>query len=150
MKNMGCNDDTGDAEHVPVFSPTGRALTLADLPKANTTQRWVIQRKADVVAAVEGGLLTLADACERYSLSVEEFLSWQQSLNRHGLPGLRVTRIQDYAMNVRSSSKKCRCQCPDGDCEHRWNSGAIVFDGVFSASCSRCGMTAMFHDMHVF
>ena len=78
-----------------VYGPTGRPLTLADLPSANT-HRWVIRRKAEVVAAVQGGLLTLEEACKRYSLSVEEFLSWQQAINENGLPGLRTTRIQKY------------------------------------------------------
>jgi hypothetical protein len=27
---------------------------------------------------------------------VEEFLSWQRLIDRHGLRGLRVTRLQDY------------------------------------------------------
>jgi hypothetical protein len=27
---------------------------------------------------------------------VEEFISWQQSIDRHGLAGLRTTRIQQY------------------------------------------------------
>jgi hypothetical protein len=29
-------------------------------------------------------------------LTVEEFLSWQYSIDRHGLAGLRTTRIQQY------------------------------------------------------
>lgn len=78
-----------------VIGPTGEPLTLADLPPANT-KRWVIRRKAEVVAAVRGGLITLEDACRRYSLSVEEFLSWQKAIERNGLPGLRVTRVQQY------------------------------------------------------
>lgn len=78
-----------------VLGPTGKPLTLSDLPAANT-QRWVIRRKAEVVAAVQGGLLSLEDACKRYSLSVEEFLSWQQAINENGLAGLRTTRIQKY------------------------------------------------------
>jgi len=53
-------------------------------------------RKAEVVAAVRGGLLSLEEACERYKLTVDEFLSWQRSIDKHGLPGLRATRIQDY------------------------------------------------------
>ena len=72
-----------------VIGPTGAPLTLADLPPPNT-QRWVIRRKAEVVAAVRGGLLTLDEACERYSLTNEEFLGWQQSIDRHGLAGLRM------------------------------------------------------------
>jgi hypothetical protein len=78
-----------------VIGPTGAPLTLADLPPPNTL-RWVIRRKAEVVAAVRGGLLTLDDACTRYSLTNEEFLCWQQSIDRHGLAGLRTTRIQQY------------------------------------------------------
>lgn len=78
-----------------VIGPDGSPLTIADLPAANT-RRWVIRRKAEVVAAVRGGLLSLEEACERYTLTVEEFLNWQASLDDHGLAGLRTTRIQDY------------------------------------------------------
>lgn len=60
------------------------------------TKRWVIRRKAEVVAAVRAGVISLEDACKRYTLSVEEFLSWQRLVDNHGLPGLRVTRLQDY------------------------------------------------------
>jgi hypothetical protein len=56
----------------------------------------VIRRKAEVVAAVRGGLLSLSEACDRYRLTVDEFLSWQRSIERHGLPGLRATRLQQY------------------------------------------------------
>jgi hypothetical protein len=78
-----------------VIGPTGAPLTLADLPPPNT-QRWVIRRKAEVVAAVRGGLLSLDEACTRYSLTNEEFLGWQASIDRYGLAGLRTTRIQQY------------------------------------------------------
>jgi len=70
-------------------------LTIADLPPPNT-QRWVIRRKAEVVAAVRNGLLSLEEACLRYKLSLEEFLSWQRLIESHGVPGLRATRLQDY------------------------------------------------------
>jgi Protein of unknown function (DUF1153) len=78
-----------------VMGPDGSPLTIADLPPP-TTKRWVIRRKAEVVAAVRGGLLSLGDACNRYRLTVDEFLSWQRSIQRHGLPGLRATRLQEY------------------------------------------------------
>lgn len=78
-----------------VIGPDGSPLTIADLPPRQT-KRWVIRRKAEVVAAVRGGLLSLEEACDRYTLTVEEFLSWQQSIERHGLAGLRATRIQQY------------------------------------------------------
>ncbi|MGH6889682.1 MAG: DUF1153 domain-containing protein [Rhizomicrobium sp.] len=78
-----------------VYGPDGATLTLPDLPAPNT-RRWVSRRKAEVVAAVKGGLLTLDDACERYALSVEEFLEWQHAIELHGLDGLRATHAQKY------------------------------------------------------
>lgn len=74
------------------------ASALAGLPPTST-KRWVIRRKAAVVSAVRSGLLTLEDACQRYTLSVEEFLSWQRLIERHGVRGLRATRLQDYRAN---------------------------------------------------
>ena len=78
-----------------VIGPDGSPLTVADLPPSGT-RRWVIRRKAEVVAAVRGGLLSLDEACSRYTLTVDEFLSWQASIDQFGLPGLRTTRIQQY------------------------------------------------------
>ena len=63
-----------------VIGPDGSPLTIADLPPPST-RRWVIRRKAEVVAAVRGGLLSLEDACSRYTLTVDELLSWQVSID---------------------------------------------------------------------
>ena len=78
-----------------VIGPLGEPLTLDSLPAVGTT-RWVVRRKAEVVAAVNGGLLSVDEACERYTLSLEEFASWQRAVDRSGMQGLRVTRIQHY------------------------------------------------------
>jgi len=78
-----------------VPGPDGRQITLKDLPDPSIS-RWVTRRKAEVVAAVRGGLLTMKDACERYNLSEEEFSGWQKLYDRHGSKGLRVTRVQQY------------------------------------------------------
>ena len=78
-----------------VIGPLGEPLTLDSLPPAGTT-RWVVRRKAEVVAAVNGGLLSVDEVCERYDLTVEEFAGWQRAIDRSGMPGLRVTRIQHY------------------------------------------------------
>lgn len=86
---------TADEKINRIIGPYGEQLTLADLPPPST-KRWVIRRKAIVVAAVRGGLLPLQDACARYQLSEEEFKSWQLALEKHGLPGLRTTRLQQY------------------------------------------------------
>ena len=87
-----------DSTHLEYTESTNGApmeITMADLPSPKT-RRWVARRKATVVAAVRSGLITLDDACLRYTLSVEEYLSWERAIERHGLAGLRVTRLQDY------------------------------------------------------
>jgi hypothetical protein len=71
------------------------AGTMSELPSPDT-KRWVVRRKAVVVQAVRSGMISLQEACRRYNLSVEEFLAWQQAIERHGIPGLRVTRLQIY------------------------------------------------------
>ena len=101
---MGDNRRNED-DNPRVVGPLGEPITLDDLPAPNT-KRWVIRRKALVVAAVRGGLLTLDEACRRYSLSVEEFLSWQKAIDRFGLPGLRTTRIQVYREDRREAGPR--------------------------------------------
>ncbi len=78
-----------------VIGPDGTPLTLADLPSPNT-KRWVIRRKAEVVSAVRGGLLSLESACDRYKLTDEEYASWERAIDKHGMQGLRATRVQQY------------------------------------------------------
>jgi transposase-like protein len=68
---------------------------MGELPPANT-KRWVVRRKAAVVAAVQAGKITLEEACRRYQLTEEEFRAWQRAYDVHGLPGLRATRLQQY------------------------------------------------------
>ena len=45
---------------------------------------------------MSGGLLTIDEVLDRYGLSLEEFASWERALERSGLPGLRITRVQHY------------------------------------------------------
>ena len=67
----------------------------ADLPPPDT-KRWVPRRKAVIVHAVGSGAISLEEVCRRYKLSVEEFLTWRRAVETHGVPGLRVTRLQIY------------------------------------------------------
>jgi transposase-like protein len=68
---------------------------MTNLPPPDT-RRWVVRRKAAVVAAVQSGKITIEEACRRYNLSEEEFRAWQRAFEAHGLPGLRATRLQQY------------------------------------------------------
>lgn len=57
--------------------------------------RWTARRKAEVVAAVRGGLLTSDEACA-HALATEELVSWQSAVEISGLRGLRTTRSHEY------------------------------------------------------
>jgi hypothetical protein len=81
-------------DHVKIVR-ISRNKELDRLPPPDT-RRWVTRRKAQVVAAVRNGLLTFNEACERYRLSEEEFHSWINLLDHHGVRGLRATRMQEY------------------------------------------------------
>lgn len=87
-------------ERVYAMGPTGTKLSIDDLPPPET-ERWVVRRKAEVVAAVRAGVISLEDACKRYRLSVEEFASWQSLVDRYGVRGLRTTRLQKYRGTAR-------------------------------------------------
>lgn len=78
-----------------VTLPDGTILSRADLPPVDTS-RWVASRKAVVVKAVLYGLISEAEALERYALSEEEFLLWRQAVETHGEKALRVTTLQKY------------------------------------------------------
>ena len=64
-----------------VIGPDGSPLTIADLPPTNT-RRWVIRRKAEVVAAVRGGLLSLDEAWRlrqrRLRRAVQDHCLWRR------------------------------------------------------------------------
>src|SRR5262249_32129822 len=82
-----------------VIGPFG-PLTIADLPSPKT-QRWSMRRKAEVIAAVRGNLLSLEEACSRYALNIEEYRAWEYCIDRYGLSGLRTTRTQFYLIHGR-------------------------------------------------
>ena len=52
--------------------------SLPKLPKP--TQRWTVRRKAAVIEAVRGGWIPIEEACELYSISVDEFLAWERDI----------------------------------------------------------------------
>ncbi|WP_024879868.1 DUF1153 domain-containing protein [Methylosinus sp. LW3] len=80
------------------FDPAGddaaNRIACACLPPPTT--RWVVRRKAEVVAAVRSGVVSLDEVCRRYSLTPDEFNAWASFIDRHGVDSLRTTRLQYY------------------------------------------------------
>ena len=73
---------------------------MDNLPSPNT-KRWVVRRKAAVLAAVRNGDITVEDARRRYGLSEEELQAWQRAFDADGLRGLRATRVPAYRAHPR-------------------------------------------------
>ncbi|PKB25121.1 uncharacterized protein DUF1153 [Novosphingobium kunmingense] len=97
-----------------IIGPHREVLDRDSLPPPNTT-RWVASRKAQVVAAVQGGLLTLEEVMARYNLSLEEFYAWQRAMDRAGVSGLRVA----WSSADRAARRRDRPQLPIAVAERR-------------------------------
>ena len=93
------------AARVPLGS-NGEVLT-ADTLRSPRLKRWVARRKAEVLAAVDCGLLSVDEACARYGISLDEFLSWNRAVGRAGLHGLSVKRVQDHRPRRAERTRKC-------------------------------------------
>jgi hypothetical protein len=76
-----------------VLGPCGDVLTRRELP-ASFRLRWTARRKAEVVIAVESGILALDEACERYIISPEEFLAWKNDYAHEGMESLRCNALK--------------------------------------------------------
>jgi hypothetical protein len=60
--------------------------------QSSAPKRWVARRKAAVVLAVRAGFISLADACDQYRLSVDEFTNWEAAFDDGGIAGLLAKR----------------------------------------------------------
>ena len=78
-----------------VTGPLGEPMTRADLPPPDTA-RWVMRRKAQIVSAIHGGLISESEACSIYNISPDELLAWKVLVEKCGMLGLRATKLQHY------------------------------------------------------
>jgi hypothetical protein len=76
-----------------VVGPCGDVLTRRELPPTFRL-RWTARRKAEVVIAVETGILSLNEACARYLISPEEFFTWKNDYARQGMESLRCNALK--------------------------------------------------------
>ena len=88
-----------------VIGPQGTPITLGSLP-ARPVKRWVALRKAEVVAAVHGGLLSAEQACVMYEIELEEFKSWQTAIESLGVRGLFLKNSEVVKKATRRSSRR--------------------------------------------
>ena len=75
-------------------------------------KRWMPQRKAEILAAVRRGSISLRQACDIYELSLEEFMTWQRGDALYGLAGLRATAVPQRR-NYGADEKKPLRFAPD-------------------------------------
>jgi hypothetical protein len=75
------NDNGGD-----VFG------SVPELPPAQG--RWSPRRKASVTEAIRGGWVPVEEVCRLYSLSPDEALSWERTIDQRGVAGLHIKQLQ--------------------------------------------------------
>lgn len=95
---------SGDNSGRVVKDPYGEPITPDTLPPPDTV-RWVPRRKAQVVCAIRGGLISREEVCERYGISSAELFSWERLLDVDGMRALRATKIQCYRQAIASSEE---------------------------------------------
>lgn len=66
--------------------------------------RWTARRKAEVLAAVRSGKITMEETMRRYQLTEEEFLVWQRAFEARGL---KATRLQEYRKGRVAATSQC-------------------------------------------
>jgi hypothetical protein len=76
---------------IVVDSEQAGILATEIVPPASI-RRWSPRRKAQVVRAVQTGLLSEAEACRRYCMTAEELSGWMHALDESGERGLRATK----------------------------------------------------------
>jgi hypothetical protein len=79
-------------------APLRTAATTTALRR--TTQRLVFGEGRSTVGAWGNAEMSMGSILAMFQnvglLFIEEFLAWQRSIDRYGVPGLRVTRLQIY------------------------------------------------------
>ena len=79
-------------------------LDLEALRKAHPAlpvARYTPARKAAIVAAIRAGAIDSGEAQSLYDITDSELAAWNRDIDSHGVAGLRVTRLQAYALSRR-------------------------------------------------
>ena len=84
----------------------GRPLTFNDLPARDV--RWNKKRKAQIVAAVRGNLLSFDEAERRYGLSPGEFIAWERELIAAAAARRRAIERREFRVLARQASAGAR------------------------------------------
>jgi hypothetical protein len=79
-----------------VHDLNGNVIAINDLPPADT-RRWTPNKKAVLVRAVQGELISREELLARYNMEEAEFARWERELARIGANGLKVTKFNTNA-----------------------------------------------------
>jgi hypothetical protein len=82
-----------------------------ELPAADTV-RWSSRRKAAVVVATRLGVISRAEACQRYMLSDEELARWEVAYDRRGIPSLRSVALHLDRAGVEPAERPAQARKP--------------------------------------
>lgn len=85
------------------------------------------------------------------SVDFEKLRAERNAMRRAFLEKMKSEGFELVDHCADSDDSACYCACPDGPCEHTWDGPEWQSqDGCqSSATCSRCGATALHHDLRV-
>lgn len=90
MRAFDLSSSTERPFNEALVGPFNERIAICALPPRHT--HWTARRKAEIVAIVRAGLLTLEDICARYKISGAEYQAWCAALDKAGLPALHATK----------------------------------------------------------
>ncbi len=96
-------------------SPPDRLLQPRSSLPSPDTRHWVPRKKAEVVAAVERGVLSREEACKLYKMAVDEFTSWEQTIKTQGVSALQVSGLNERRKHSRRSVGEAAAIIVGGD-----------------------------------
>jgi transposase-like protein len=70
--------------------------------------RWTFKRKAEIVAALRAGTVTAKELKLQHGISPEELATWVSAYDKHGVDGLRVTKLVPAVEREKSEQAEWR------------------------------------------
>jgi hypothetical protein len=84
---------------------------------STATFRWIAKRKADLIARIDSGEISEAEALRLYQLSPEELAEWRRCYSEGGVCGLMEK--QSFAARNSRTRRQERKSATHNSCRHR-------------------------------
>ena len=83
--------------------------------------------------------------------AAHDFEALRSARNAKHEAAMQKLKVEGWNVSgcMHNDPSACYCACPDGPCEHTWDGKPYESEGLWSTTCSRCGVTSFSHSMRV-